>query len=89
MSSALAGCCPERVRLLDAYREAARRYSEAVNKLADLAGTGLESEFDVLRRACRAGWETAEKTRLALFRHEADHFCDRPLWEKSKAAGAG
>jgi hypothetical protein len=45
--------------------------------MTELLGLGLESEVAVVRRACRTAWETAEKARLALSRHEADHFCDR------------
>ncbi len=80
--------CQERLQLLGAYREAVKTYSDAVNKLADLAGTGLLSEFEVLRRACRTAWEGTEKARLTLFRHEADHCCDRVLQQRSIAAGA-
>lgn len=69
--------CPERLRLVDDYRETARAYSEAVRKMADLVGQGVDWEFDVPRRTCRTAWERAEKARLALARHEADHFCDR------------
>lgn len=88
MFTELSEFCQERLKLLSAYREATKNYAEIVDKLADLAGLGLQSEFDVLRRACRIGWESAEKARLALFRHEADHCCDRGH-QQAKAAGAG
>lgn len=69
--------CPERLRLLSGYRETTRAYSDEVRKMVDLAGLGVAWETDVLRRACKSAWEAAEKARLALARHEANHFCDR------------
>lgn len=45
--------------------------------MAELLGEGVEWELDSLRRACRSAWEAAEKARLALSRHESNHFCDR------------
>jgi hypothetical protein len=57
--------------------------------MTELLVTGLESEVAVLRRACRIAWDAAEKARIAVSRHEADHFCDRdgfvnpvPAWNK-------
>lgn len=69
--------CPVRLRLVTDYRETTRVYSEQVRKLTDLIGLGVESEVLLLRRACRNAWDAAEKSRIALARHEADHFCDR------------
>jgi hypothetical protein len=69
--------CPERQRLLIDYRDATFRHSEAVCKLVEMIGLELNADFDLLRRNCRTALETAEQTRLALHRHEADHFCDR------------
>jgi hypothetical protein len=79
MSSGLPEICQQRVRLLNDYRETAVKYAEAVREMANLAGSGLHSEVAVLRRVCRAAWEAAEKARLALFRHEADHQCDSEI----------
>ena len=76
MSNGLPEVCQERLRFLNNYRETAQVYAEAVCKMADLAGAGLHTEVKVLRRSCRDAWETAEKARMALFRHEADHLCD-------------
>jgi len=45
--------------------------------MTELLGLGLETEVDVLRQKCKRAWEAAEKARLALSRHEADHSCDR------------
>ena len=79
MSSGLPEISQQRVRLLHDYRETAVSYADAVREMANLAGSGLHSEVAVLRRVCRAAWEAAEKARLALFRHEADHQCDSEI----------
>jgi hypothetical protein len=45
--------------------------------MAELAMAGHEIESNAARRLCREAWDTAEISRLALARHEADHACDR------------
>lgn len=67
----------ERQRLLIDYRDAARRYSEAVRDLVEMVGLDLNADFELLRRNCRKTLETAEQARVALHRHETNHFCDR------------
>jgi|HubBroStandDraft_6_1064221.scaffolds.fasta_scaffold1745229_2 hypothetical protein len=69
--------CLERNHLLDDYRKAARRYNDAVQEFVDKATGVVGSDMDLLRRNCRKAWEQAEQARLSLFRHEANHFCDR------------
>jgi hypothetical protein len=69
--------CQERIRLVADYRETTRAYADIVRKMTELVGLGIESEVDLLRRSCRWSWDAAEKARLALFRHEADHSCNR------------
>jgi hypothetical protein len=69
--------CRERVRLLREYSDAAANYSESVREMAEFAIAGREIESNALRRLCREAWDTAESTRVALSRHEADHACDR------------
>jgi hypothetical protein len=59
------------------YRDITRTYADLVGKITDLLDSGMESEIDVLRRSCRRVWDSAEKARLTLARHEANHFCDR------------
>jgi hypothetical protein len=86
MSSGLPEICQHRLRLLNDYRETAVKYADAVREMANLAGIGLHSEVAVLRRACRAAWESAEKARLALFRHEADHQCESEIRRFSAGA---
>ena len=69
--------CQERIRLVADYRETTRTYADFVRKMTDLVGLGIESEVELLQRSCRQAWAAAEKARLALFRHEANHGCDR------------
>jgi hypothetical protein len=70
--------CEERQRLLVEYRDSARRYSEVVCRLVETVGLELNTDIELLRRKCRAASTAVEQARLALHRHEADHFCDRP-----------
>lgn len=65
------------MRLLRDYRDAAVNYAGKVREMAELAIAGHETESNSVRRLCRAAWATAESSRLALSRHEADHSCDR------------
>jgi hypothetical protein len=69
--------CPERRRLLEDYRDAAVAYSEAVRNLVDTICGEFNADMDLLRGACKRTWDASEQTRLALHRHEANHFCDR------------
>jgi len=69
--------CQERVRLLRNYSDASTNYAVKVRELVELAIAGLENETNAARRLCRAAWDSAEGSRLALSRHEADHTCDR------------
>jgi hypothetical protein len=69
--------CQERVRLLREYSDAATNYAESVRQMAEFAIAGHGSESNAARRMCRLAWETAESSRIALSRHEADHTCDR------------
>jgi hypothetical protein len=78
--------CQERFRLVADYRETTRVYADSVRKMTDLVGLGIESEVDLLRRSCRMAWDAAEKARLALFRHEANHSCHRGDFHASAAA---
>jgi hypothetical protein len=77
--------CQERFRLVADYRETTRTYADFVRKMTELVGLGIESEVDLLRRSCRGSWEAAEKARLALFRHEANHSCNRADFHASAA----
>lgn len=70
--------CPERARLLIEYRDAVHRYSERVTGLVELAGLELNAGMELLRRKVRETWDASERARVALIRHEGNHFCDRP-----------
>ena len=75
--------CVERFRLVTDYRETTRIYADSVREMTDLVGLGLEVEVELLRRACRMALEAAEKARIALYRHEANHGCDRRALQTS------
>jgi hypothetical protein len=75
--------CQERIRLVVDYRETTRTYADFVRKMTDLVGLGIESEVELLQRSCRQSWEAAEKARLALFRHEANHSVIDPTFARS------
>jgi hypothetical protein len=45
--------------------------------MVELAIQGKETESNAARALCRVAWDTAESSRIALARHEADHTCDR------------
>jgi hypothetical protein len=69
--------CEERASLLRKYSDAVTGYSTSVREMAALVTSGEEVRANEARRICRTGWENAEKARLALYRHEADHGCSR------------
>ena len=81
--------CAERRLFLSDYQETARVYADSVRKMTDLVDLGIESEIALLRRACRSAWDAAEKARLALHRHEANHGCDRPDFVGAAGVAAG
>ncbi len=81
--------CQQRLFLIRDYRDATRTYADLVHEMTELVGCGLEAEVDLLRRSCRSAYESAEKARLALARHETDHSCNRSDFQgRSMAAGA-
>jgi hypothetical protein len=61
--------------LLRKYSEAVSGYANSVRQMADLVMSGEEVRANEARRCCRTGWDETEKSRLALYRHEADHSC--------------
>lgn len=69
--------CPERQRLLVVYGDTVRTYYEAARTLVETLNVAMGADVDLLRRTCRRAWEQAEQARIALNRHEANHFCDR------------
>jgi hypothetical protein len=79
MLSDLPTICEERLRLLREYSEAASSYSTSVHEMAALVSSGQEVRANEARRSCRTTWDEAERSRLALYRHEADHNCARSV----------
>ncbi len=77
MPSDLPTICQERARLLRKYSDAVSGYAQRVREMADFVMAGEEVRASEARRACRTTWDEAEKSRIALYRHEADHLCDR------------
>jgi len=77
MLSDLPTICEERIRLLREYSDAASGYSASVREMAAFVTSGEEVRANEARRTCRAAWDEAERSRLALYRHEADHNCAR------------
>ena len=77
MPSDLPSICEERLRLLREYSDAASGYSRSVREMAAFVTSGEEVRANDARRRCRTAWDEAEKSRLALYRHEADHNCAR------------
>lgn len=71
--------CEVRARLLREHSHRAGVYADCVRQIADSAASGPEERVWEVRRKCRAAWEEIEQSRLALYRHEADHLCDRGL----------
>jgi hypothetical protein len=69
--------CEERLRLLREYSDRATGYSASVREMAAFVNTGEEVRANEARRICRTAWDDAERSRLALYRHEADHGCAR------------
>ena len=77
MPSDLPMICQERARLLRKYSDAVSDYARSVREMTELVIAGEEVRANDVRRTCRTGWDDAEKSRLALYRHEADHSCAR------------
>ena len=77
MLSDLPTICEERLRLLREYSDAASGYSASVREMAAFVTSGEEVRANETRRTCRVDWDEAERSRLALYRHEADHNCAR------------
>ena len=73
--------CQDRSCLVRAYADAANGYAATVREMTDLVISGQEVRLNEARRICRTAWDLVEKTRVALYRHEADHCCNRQLKE--------
>jgi CheY-like chemotaxis protein len=69
--------CEERSRLLREYSGAANSYAISVSEVAKFVMSGDEVRAAEARRTARKLLEAAEKSRVALYKHEANHTCDR------------
>jgi hypothetical protein len=69
--------CEERARLLRDYADSASAYANRVREMAALVMSGQEHLVSQVRAGLRVAWDETEKNRLALYRHESDHQCDR------------
>ena len=69
--------CPDRARLLLEYRDKAKSYADAVFQLAETIGSETVIQPEIEQGKCREAWSSCEQSRIALARHEQNHFCDR------------
>jgi hypothetical protein len=81
MPSDLLLICQERARLLHEFADAALDYATSVREMAEFVRSGDEVRASESRRISRRLLSETEKSRLALYRHEADHTCDRNISE--------
>jgi CheY-like chemotaxis protein len=77
MPRGLPSICQERSHLLREYADAASNYATSVREMAEFVRSGDDVRAGEARRISKAFLEAPEKFRLALYRHEADHTCDR------------
>jgi hypothetical protein len=67
--------CEERSRLLQAYNDATREFSDRVSALNARIGVTPKHEYDLLERASEDARLKSEQARIAYERHAADHGC--------------
>jgi hypothetical protein len=67
--------CEERSRLLQAYNEATREFSDRVSALNARIGVTPKHEYDLMERASEDARLKSEQARIAYERHVADHGC--------------
>lgn len=75
MPSDLPLICPERLRLLREYSDAADGYANGVRVMTEFVLACEEARAGEARRSCRALLDRTERCRLALYQHESDHDC--------------
>ena len=69
--------CPERLRLMNEFNEGLQSYAKLVEQSLNLLESGQKAELDALRKTARLAWGNVEEARLAVYRHETQHGCDR------------
>ena len=67
--------CRERVRLVRDYNAIVAIYSDLVSELKEMVELGIESEIDLVHRACKTALENTQRAREQLLRHEDEHHC--------------
>jgi hypothetical protein len=67
--------CEERSRLLQAYNDATREFSDRVSALNARIGVTPKHEYDLLERAAEDARLKSEQARIAYERHVTDHGC--------------
>jgi hypothetical protein len=65
--------CDERGRLLQAYNDATREFSDNVSALNARIGVTPKHQYDLLERAVEDSRLKSEQARIAYERHVADH----------------
>lgn len=75
VSSATAGLCEEKKRLLDLYEEATKEYSRHLNDARSRMATSSKSVYENLLRKAEDARKNSESARLALQRHVDKHGC--------------
>jgi hypothetical protein len=75
VSSKTSAGCEERSRLLQAYNNATREFSDRVSALNARIGVTPKHEYDLLERAAEDARLRSEQARIAYERHVADHGC--------------
>jgi hypothetical protein len=67
--------CEEKFKLLRAYDDATRGFSDKVAALNAKIGVTPKHEYDLLERDVEDARLTSEQARIAYERHVADHGC--------------
>jgi hypothetical protein len=74
-SSKTSAGCEDRSRLLQAYNDATREFSDRVSALNARIGVTPKHEYDLLDRAAADARLKSEQARIAYERHVSDHCC--------------
>lgn len=67
--------CPDKARLLEAYRAATAEFSQLLTTLHQQIGTLSKDHYASLRRSVDDARVMSEQARLVLERHIAQHDC--------------
>ena len=67
--------CVEKSLLFEAFRKAAHLYSQLVSQLAEVAGSSVHAEFQLLSRKVKDARECSREARQQYEKHVAAHRC--------------